>query len=966
MLRLPSVPGEWIDRGQPLAFEFAGRQLTGFAGDTVTSALLANGEHLLGRSFKYHRPRSVLSAAGHDANIVLQSADQPNLRADTTLLTAGMRLDPVNVHGSLANDRAALLDRFSAWLPVGFYYKAFHTRGLFPFWERLIRQLCGLGTVDTRIPRRFTAKRYAFCDVLVVGSGVAGMAAALAAADAGAKVMLVEEGARPGGSALYARGGLPVAMEAQDLIERTAKHPGIRFCCNTLAGGYYADHWVALVDAARMTKLRARAVVIATGAIEQPAVFRNNDRPGIMLASAAQRLLYRHALLAGRSVLLLAGNDEAYVAALDLLRHGAGIAGIADLREAPPDSPARRELAAAGVPVHDGHCIVQALGVQRVAEAQLAPFRDGQPVAAGRFQVRCDTVLMSTGWAPASGLLAQAGVDMAYDDALEQFVPSRFPSGVFAAGRVNGVYGPARLADGRRAGLQAAASLGLCAPPPGEARCSSESHSHPWPIVAHPEGKNFVDFDEDLQLKDFENAVQEGFDNIELLKRYTTCGMGPSQGKHSNLNAIRILARLRGVLPGNIGQTTGRPFVEPVPLSHLAGRGFSPARETPVHALHPAAGAVMMPAGNWERPEYYTRAGTSRKAAIRAEVQAVRSRVGLIDVGTLGKLEIRGRDAGEFLERVYTGRFANMRPGTTRYGVMLDEAAVLIDDGVVARLGEEHYYFTTTTSGSATVYRELTRLNTLWRLQCGIVNLTGHMAAFNLAGPLSREVLQPLTAGALSESAFPYLAARELTIAGVPARVLRIGFVGELGYEIHVPADHASHVWTALLQAGASHGICPFGVEAQRMLRLEKGHLIIGQDSDGLTNPDEAGLAWAVKMDKPFFIGQRSLAIIRKQPQRQQLAGFTLGSGDAVKVRECHLVIADGQIAGRVTSVGWSPTLNLRIGLAMLRSDLATPGTRFEIKIGGGARVPATVRATPFYDPAGLRQKQAEPAEKAA
>lgn len=337
----------------------------------------------------------------------------------------------------------------------------------------------------------------------------------------------------------------------------------------------------------------------------------------------------------------------------------------------------------------------------------------------------------------------------------------------------------------------------------------------------------------------------------------------------------------------------------------------------------------------------------------------MRKGVGLIDVGTLGKIEISGPDAGAFLERAYTGRFANMRAGTTRYGVMLDESAVLIDDGVVARVDEDRFYFTTTTSGSATVYRELGRLNTLWRMNCGIVNVTGHKAALNLAGPLSRELLQSLTQADLGDTAFPYLAARELNITGIPARVLRIGFVGELGYEIHVAADHGVALWDALTEAGKAFGLRPFGVEAQRLLRLEKGHIIIGQDTDGLTTPDEAAVGWAVKMDKPFFVGQRSLAIIRKQPLKQQLAGFELEGANADAVRECHLVIADGNIAGRVTSVAWSPALNKHIGLAMLATSLTAHGTPFFIRAAGGTMVTARVVPTPFYDAAGLRQKPA-------
>jgi sarcosine oxidase subunit alpha len=475
-------------------------------------------------------------------------------------------------------------------------------------------------------------------------------------------------------------------------------------------------------------------------------------------------------------------------------------------------------------------------------------------------------------------------------------------------------------------------------------------------MVAHPDGKNFLDFDEDLQLKDLENAIQEGFDNIELMKRFSTVGMGPSQGKHSNMNALRVLAKCTGSTPGAVGTTTARPFFHPVLMSHLGGRGFEPERRTPMHTRHEAAGAVWMAAGVWQRPEYYAVAGQSRVESIRAEALAVRQAVGIIDVGTLGKLEIRGPQAAEFLERVYISKYAGLKVGMTRYAVMCDESGVVIDDGVVARLADDHFYFTTTTSGAALIYRELSRWNTLWKMDCGIVNLTGAMAAMNLAGPKAKAVLAGLTDVDLS---LPYLAVREGNVCGVKGRLMRVGFVGEWGVEIHVAAEHGAAVWDALTAAGKPHGIRPFGVEAQRLLRLEKGHIIIGQDTDGLTTPGEAALDWAVKMDKPFFVGQRSLQVIAGKPRRQQLVGFMLAADHTAETpKECHLVIEDGDIAGRVTSVAWSPALQRFIGLAYVRPDMAEDNRKFQIRLTGGALVTARVARTPFYDPENLRQKE--------
>jgi sarcosine oxidase subunit alpha len=612
-----------------------------------------------------------------------------------------------------------------------------------------------------------------------------------------------------------------------------------------------------------------------------------------------------------------------------------------------------------------------------------------------RQYLAADGIWMSVGFAPANQLLHQAGAKMRYEAAIEQFVPTQLPDGVFTCGKVAGTYELSdRLAQGREMGRLAAAhaahsgnSIGS-----GELRAADATNtgdvgtagvtggtgdaggvggdpnsahrlkrpargspSHPYPVFAHPRGKEFVDLDEDLQIRDLANAFQEGFDSSELLKRYSTVGMGPSQGKHSNLNAMRILAKLRGESIEAVGPTTARPMFHPVPLAHLAGRGFHPQRRTALHEIHEKLGAVWMPAGEWQRPEYYARHGETRSVSIEAEVRSVRTGVGLIDVGTLGKIEAQGPAAGEFLDRIYTGLFSTLKPGATRYGLLLDESGVIVDDGVIARLGTERFYFTTTTGNSATLFRELGRLATWWRMPVGLVNLTGHFAALNLAGPKSRAVLSELTRLDLAHSAFPYLGVREAEVAGVRCRLLRVGFVGETGYEIHFPAGEASHVWSALMRAGERFGIRAFGVEAQRVLRLEKGHVIVGQDTDGLTNPLEIGAGWALRMSKPFFVGQRSLQILQRRPLRQQLVGFTLTDAGEQRPKESHLVIHEGRIVGRVTSIQQSPTLGRVIGLALVEPAIAQQGA-FRVRVGRGRELEATVASLPFFDAGGDRQ----------
>lgn len=960
MTRLAPKGGEWIDRSKTVGFSFEGKTFSGFEGDTISSALYASGQTVLARSFKYHRPRSLMSFANHDANVIMQNSagafGTPNVRADVTPLVAGMQLTAVNTFGGLDHDKASVLGLFSRFLPVGFYYKAFHSKRLFPLWERMFRKLTGLGKVDFATPHIRTPKQYDFCDVLVIGAGASGLSAALAAAEQGADVVVVDENAKAGGSLTYQPG------TEDSILAKVVSHAKVRLLTGTYAAGYYSDHWVPLVDGDKMTKMRAKSVVFASGAFEQPAVFRNNDLPGIMLASAAQRLLHRYRIKPMERAVVLTANADGYRAALDLAEQGVAVVALVDLRKSHLAGDLEVAVKAKGIQVLSSACIYEALpsaNGQRVAKVRIAPFNDGVAGAVAH-ELDCDGVAVSVGYAPAANLLYQAGTRMRFDKDLQQFVPEVLPYGVFACGRVNGVHTFAnRLLDGQRAGATAAAHAGFGAGPDVLVPAEAESPSHSWPIVEHPDGKNFVDFDEDLQFKDFRNAVQEGFDNIELLKRYSTNGMGPSQGKHSNMNGLRILARLTGKEPQQVGTTTARPFYHPVPMSHLAGRGFSAERITPLHSRHEKLGAVWMSAGVWQRPEYYAQAGVDHIDSIRGEAMAVRKGVGIIDVGTLGKLEVIGPDAAEFLERVYISKYAGLKVGMTRYAVMCDESGVVIDDGVVARLADDHFYFTTTTSGAATIYRELSRLNTMWKLNCGIVNHTGSFAAVNVAGPKARALLAGLTDIDLSGSAFPYLGLRVGTVAGIPARLMRVGFVGEWGYEIHVPANLGGALWDTLMAAGKAEGIRPFGVEAQRLLRLEKGHIIISQDTDGLTTPSEAGLDWAVKFDKPFFVGKRSLQIVAKKPLRQTLVGFMLNqdfTGAAPK--ECHLAVQGDKIVGRITSIAWSPSLQRHIGLAFVSPELAAVDTPLNFRLSGGGLVAAKVVPTPFYDPQNLKQKE--------
>lgn len=980
--RLAPRGGEWIDRTRPINFSFEGKKYTGFAGDTITSALWASGRRLLGRSFKYHRPRGVFSFADHDINVMVQDRSLLNIRADVTPVEEGQKLKAVNTVGGLGMDLGKVNNRLAPFLPVGFYYKSFHKPAkLFPYWERFIRSAAGLGYVTPDDERRRWGKGYGFADVLVVGAGPSGLAAAAAAGEAGAKVVLVDENPRPGGSLTYAKGAGGEEL-LSGFLERVQNNPNVEFRPGTVASGHFDDHWVPLVSMdGGMTKMRAKSVVVAGGAMEQPSVFRNNDLPGVMLGSAAQRLIHRYAVKPFDRGVVLAANTDAYGVVLDLLGAGVEVAAVVDLRPEGEDSELGDAVREAGVNVYAGHCVYEAQtgkGRTGVAGAGITPLDvQNNPIPSRAFEVNCDGICMSVGWAANAALLAQSGCKMAFSEDLQQFVPEELAEGIFAAGRVNGVYrNEDKARDGERAGLEAASYVGYAGTgaPPEVPRHVGAAPSHPYPVYDHPKGMAFVDLDEDVQLKDIKNSIQEGFDSVALVNRFATLGMGPSQGKHSNMGGIRIVARLMNQTVAETGTITSRPFYHPVPMGILAGRSFHPHRRTPMHRRHEERGAVFMRAGDWFRPEYYASSGGSREEAILSEVRAVRGGVGLIDVGTLGKLEVVGPDALELVERICTGRFAKLKVGMTRYALMVDEAGVVTDDGVCARLADDHFYLTATTSGVAALHREMVRWAQIWGLDVEVTNNSNAFAAMNLAGPLSREVLSGLTDLDLSEEAFPYLGVREGKVAGVPARVMRVGFVGELGYEVHVPADGGLHVWDTITEAGEGFGIEFFGVEAQRRLRLEKGHIIVGQDTDGLTNPWEANMGWAVKLDKPFFVGQRTLKILEEKgregegrgkedalltgqkPEDRKLAGFTLLSGDGPVPKECHLVIEGGDIIGRVTSIAYSETLGKVIGLAFLPADRGV-GSRFEIRADGGVMVDAEVVPVPFYDPDGARQK---------
>lgn len=963
MKRLPAPYGSLIDRDQLVNFSFENKTLPGFAGDSIASALAANNQWLLSRSFKYHRPRGILTMAGQDANTLVQLPSNPNALADREAITDNLAVMGQNYSGSLRHDRGSLLGLFSRFLPVGFYYKAFFKpRGIWEKWAPLIRKKAGLGVIDQQLKPDYYDKQYKFFDIVVVGAGPSGLQAALSAAESNCEVLLVDENPLLGGSLNYARfdaaGNLANSVRDQLLLE-VNRHKNITCMSNAVVNAWFADNWLPIICGKRLYKVRAKQTILCTGALEQQAVFHNNDIPGVMMSSAAQRLMHLYAVRPGNAAVIVTGNDDGYANALDLLDAGVTVKAIIDLRHKPNSSALTKAVAKRGVKVQSGYAVYSAkqrnnhlcsVEVRQIIKPGICA-DDGEIIA-------CDLLCMAVGYTPTYQLACQAGGQLSYDDKSAMFTLSNLPEALQVAGSVNSHWDlEACLAEGVRAAIIATKALGLNqqAIPRAIAR-QKHSPNHHWPIFAHPKGKEFVDFDEDLTIADIINATGDGYEHIQLVKRYSTCGMGPSQGRHSALAAARLVAAATHRTVADTGVTTARPPFAPEHLGHSAGRSFYPARRSAMHYRHIEAGAQMLQAGAWYRPAFYG-APAERDQCINNEVNNVRKNVGVVDVSTLGGIEVRGADAGEFLNRFYTFGFIKQPVGKARYALLTNEAGVVIDDGVACRFSEQHYYVTATTGGVDRVYQTMLKWNAQWRLDVDIANVTAAYCGVNIAGPKARKVLAKLCDDIdLSAEAFPYMGVRQGTVAGIDARIIRVGFVGELGYEVHIPHQYGEALWDALLNAGEADHIKPFGIEAQRVMRLEKGHIIIGQDTDAMSNPMEVQMGWAVSRKKPFFVGGRTLQELAEKTPTRSLVGFVINNPKAPIPLESHLVIDGDQMTGRVTSCNYSPTLSKPIGLAYVQPDKAEPGNLITIRSTGGVMVDAEVVALPFYDPHTERQ----------
>lgn len=988
--RLPNAGR--LGQAETLTFSFDGKPFSGLEGDTLASALLANGVHLVGRSFKYHRPRGILSAGAEEPNALVgihrdEGRKTPNVRATVQEVYQGLTAVSQNRWPSLAFDIGAINSLGAPFFSAGFYYKTFMwpRSAWMRLYEPFIRHAAGLGEAPTEPDPDHYSHRFAHCDVLVVGAGAAGLAAALAASENGARVVLVDEQPELGGALRFESeaeiDGKPGWDWAQEAASELARRENVRVLKRTTAFGYYAQNMICLVERLtdhlaapapgsareRMWQVRAKRVVLATGAIERHMVFPDNDRPGIMLASAARTYLHHYGVAVGRNVAVYAGDDSAYHAAFDLKRKGVRIAAIIDPRKG-GNEPRIKEAASLGIEVLAGCHVTGTDGRLRVRSVAVANGTDGW-----RRDIDADALLTSGGWTPAVHLFSQSRGNLAFDEASQSFLPHQYVQDAVSVGACKGTISLTEavseaLVAGNTAAQEATGKGGA------KTRQFTAKSSEAWStgIIgevpgAKPGSMAFVDFQNDVTSKDIRQAVREGMHSIEHVKRFTTTGMATDQGKTSNLHGLAIAAEALGKDIPEVGLTTFRSPYTPVTfgalVGHARGKLFEPTRRTPIHSWAESHGAVFEDVGQWKRARYFPKDGEDMNAAVARECRTVRQAAGIFDASTLGKIEVAGPDAARFLELMYINPWAKLGIGRCRYGIMLREDGYIYDDGVIGRVAEDCFHVTTTTSGAPRVLHHMEDyLQTEFPdLNVWLTSTTEQWAVIAVQGPRSRDIIAPLVEGIdLSNEAMPHMALRDGHICGVPARVFRVSFTGELGFEINVPADFGRPVWEALWAEGQKYGACAYGTETMHVLRAEKGFIIVGQDTDGTVTPDDAGLTWAIGKKKTDFVGIRGLQrpdLVA--PGRRQLVGLKTVDPKIVLEEGAQIVADPNQpvpmkMIGFVTSSYWSENCGHSIALALLENGRERMGEKLFVPMPDKV-IEVEVTSTIFFDEKGER-----------